>query len=274
MSYYSYTDLEKIIGCEKLNKKTKGEVFVVMGFQRSGTSLLANIVNTCGVFFGKKSELKKPLITNPDGFFEHEEISNLSWEYLKEAGYHDNINYDVNLHPKNLWRRIKRLVTVKNMHNVLYDLSFGQEKWGIKNFPIFYYLWKDYLPKHKIIAIYRNPYVSTHSFLNIFWPSKFTYEYGLLLWTQAQKDLIYHISQTDSILIQYEDLIDDNKNSSIIQKLIEFIGADNPEDIKKIIKTSLNRKTKEVSFLVENYPLHKDTIEILKILDKIKIQTH
>ena len=271
MSYYSYTDLEKLIGCERLNKKTKGEVFVIMGFQRSGTSILANIVNACGVFFGEKSELKQPLITNPDGFFEHKQVSSLSWKYLKEAGYQDNINYDVSLHPKTFWQKIKRLMTVRNIHSVLYRLSTRQEKWGIKNFPFFYYIWKDYLPKHKIIAIYRNPYVATHSFLNIFWPSKFTYEYGLSLWVQAQRDMIYHLSQTESLLIQYEDLIDETKNTHVIQKLIAFIGGGDLENIKKMVKPSLNRMDKEMSILIDNYPTQIKVNEIVKTLNRIKI---
>lgn len=271
MSYYGYTDLESIIGCERLNKKTKGEVFIIMGFQRSGTSLLASIVNACGVFFGEKSELKQSSVTNPDGFFEHRQVSSLSWSYLKEAGYQDNINYDVNLHPKTLWQKIRRLITVRNMHSVLYHLSTKQKIWSVKNFPLFYYLWKDYLPKHKIIGIYRNSYVSTHSFLNIFWPSKFTYEHALSLWAQSQRDMIYHLSQTENLLIQYEDLIDETKNTHIIQKLVAFIGNGDPENIQKIIKPSLNRMGKETSVLIDNYPTQIEIDEIIKTLSRIKI---
>ena len=271
MSYYGYTDIYKILGCERLHKKTKGEAFVVMGFQRSGTSLLSQLVNACGVFFGPEDELKQPSITNPDGFFEHKKVSALSWEYFREVGYKNNIDYDANLHTKNIWQKLSRLVTVRRIHSVLYRLSIRQEKWGIKNFPLFYYVWKDYLPKHKIIAIYRDPYASTHSFLNIFWPSKFTYEYGLSLWVQAQKDMLYHLSQTESLLIRYEDLIDDTKNTRITQRLVEFIGSGDAQKIRGMIKPSLNRMDKKVLRLREWYPSHTEINETIKFLDTIKI---
>ena len=161
-------------------------------------------------------------------------------------------------------------MTLKKMHSVLYGLSLQGEKWGIKNFPIFYYIWKDYLPKHKIIGIYRDPYVTTHSFLNIFWPSKFTYEYGLSLWAQAQRDMIYHLSQTESMLICYEDLVDNTKNYKIIEKIVDFVGSGDIEEIKKMIKPSLNRMGKEISTLRPSYPTNTNIDGILKTLDSMK----
>jgi len=270
MSYFSYTKIEKLIGCERVREKTHGKVFVIMGFQRSGTSLLANIANICGITFGKENELKQALVTNPDGFFEHKKISALSWKYLEEAGSGENIRYDINLHAKTWWQKIKRLTTLKKMHNVLYNLSLQGERWGIKNFPIFYYIWKDYLPKHKILGIYRDPYAATHSFLNIFWPSKFTFEHGLSLWAQAQRDMIYHLSQTESLLIRYEDLIDSTKNDVVIKKIVEFIGDGHVDEVKKMIKPTLNRMSKEISVLRENYPTNSKIDTVLEKLNAIK----
>ncbi len=270
MSYYSYTKTENLIGCERIRRKTKGDVFVIMGFQRSGTSLLASIVSACGINFGEQRELKQPLITNPDGFFEHKKISALSWKYLKEAGYRGSVDSNVDLHAKTLRQKCRRLITLRKMHTVLYKLSTQKERWGIKNFPIFYYVWKDYLPKHKIIGIYRDPYVATHSFLNIFWPSKFTYEYGLSLWAQAQRDMIYHLSQTESMLVRYEDLIDDTKNHAVIEKIVEFIGGGDVDEIKKMIKPSLNRMDQKISVLRENYPSNIKVDTILETLNSIK----
>lgn len=208
MSYYSYTKAEKNIGCERLNKKTTGDFYVVMGFQRSGTSLLSKIVSSCEVNFGKSNELKKAEATNPDGFYEHQKINELSWKYLEQSNYDSTKISNFDLHPKNKTSGIKRLFTVKSMHEVLFNLSKKSKKIGLKLFPLFYYLWKDYLPDHKIIAIYRNPYSSAHSYSNVFWPSKLSFEHALNLWTQAQKDLLYHITQKESLLISYEDLLD------------------------------------------------------------------
>lgn len=272
MSYYSYTKTEKIIGCEMINKKTTGDFYVVMGFQRSGTSLLSKIVNSCGVSFGKNIDLKKAQVTNPDGFYEHRKINDLSWKYLKQSNYDSCEISNFDLHPKSNLNKIKRLFTVRKMHHVLFTLSKKNKKIGLKLFPLFYYLWKDFLPKHKIISIYRNPYSSVHSYLNVFWPSKLTFEHGLNLWIQSQKDLLYHTSQKDSLLISYEDLLDENKQDIIIVKIIDFIGSGDSINIKNIINEKLNRNDKQAQKIMSIYPEKQEIVDVLKKLEEIKFR--
>lgn len=143
----------------------------------------------------------------------------------------------------------------------------------MKLFPLFYYFWKVYLPKHKIVAIYRNPYASTHSYLEVFWPARFTYEDGLKQWLQAQKDMLYHISQTKSLLIRYEDLVDDSKNDRILQSLTDFIGEGDANRLKSLIDPSLNRSMKKVSGLSTAYPANNEISHVLRILDDLRGQT-
>jgi len=159
------------------------------------------------------------------------------------------------------------------MHVALNHLSSLDDKWGMKLFPLFYYFWKDYLPKHKIVAIYRDPFVSVHSYLEVFWPVRFTYEDGLKQWLQAQKDMLYHISQTDSLLIRYEDLIDESKNEQILQSLVDFIGDGNVQSAKSIIDSSLNRSVKKVAKMSNLYPINDEISRVVRALDDLKVKS-
>ena len=271
MSYHSYTQIEKLIGCRRLAEKITGQPVVVMGFQRSGTSLLTNLVHSCGVSLGKENEFRPPLISNPHGFFEHRKIFRLSWKYLRQAGIQDGMTQNISFTPTSFRRKIERLVTVRKMHVTLNRLSSSGDKWGMKLFPLFYYFWKVYLPKHKIVAIYRDPYASTHSYLEVFWPARFTYDDGLKQWLQAQKDMLYHITQANSLLIRYEDLVDDSKNDRILQSLADFIGGGDVSRLKSLIDPSLNRSIKKVSRLSNTYPEDNEISHILRILDNLRV---
>ncbi len=273
MSYHSYTQLEKLIGCERLARKITGETIVVMGFQRSGTSLLTNLVHSCGVSLGKDKDFRPPLISNPYGFFEHKQIFRLSWKYLRQADFQDGRTKDICFTPMTVRRKIARLATIRKMHVTLNRLSSKEEKWGMKLFPLFYYFWKDYLPKHKIVAIFRDPYATTHSYLEVFWPARFTYEHGLKQWLQAQKDMLYHISQTDSLLIRYEDLIDGSKNDQILQSLVDFVGDGNAAKAKALIDPALNRSIKKIANMPHIYPMSDEISHMVRVLDDLKLKS-
>ena len=273
MSYHSYTQFEKLIGCERLARKTTGQPVVVMGFQRSGTSLLSNLVSSCGVSFGKDDEFRPPLISNPNGFFEHKQIFRLSWKYLGQAGFQDGMTQNICFTPTSLRKRISRLMTTRKMHVALNRLSSRDDKWGMKLFPLFYYLWKEYLPEHKIVAIYRDPYAATHSYLEIFWPVRFTYEDGLKQWLQAQKDMLYHMSQTESLLIRYEDLIDESVNDQILQSLVDFAGGGSVSRAKALIDPSLNRSKMKVSKMPQSYPMSDEINSVVRVLDDLKVKS-
>jgi len=243
-----------------------------MGFQRSGTSLLSNILSSLNIHFGTTKELKTPSVTNPKGFFENKEVNKVSWKYLNQSNYSSDKISNFDFHTSSLLNKIKRLLSIRKMHDILYKLSLKKTSVGLKLFPIFYYIWKDYLPAHKIVAIYRDPYSAAHSYLNIFWPIKITFEHSLNSWVQSQKDLLYHLSQNESILICYDDLMDPDKQDYIINQIMNFTQVGNMKLIKNIIYEKLNRKSDEGKKIKHLYPRNEEVLEILNKLETLKIK--
>ena|ERR1022692_1986198 len=64
--------------------KGKG-IFIVLGMHRSGTSMVAGLLNGSGIYMG--STFRKPLPENPLGFFEEESFRILNDDLLHKAGY-------------------------------------------------------------------------------------------------------------------------------------------------------------------------------------------
>lgn len=61
-------------------------LFAVIGMHRSGTSLLARLLNVLGVDLGPEAQLMRPRADNPKGFWEHTGVVRLHDELLDRLG--------------------------------------------------------------------------------------------------------------------------------------------------------------------------------------------
>ena len=61
-------------------------VVCVLGMHRSGTSLLARLLNIAGIELGAASSLARPAEDNPRGFWEHEELRKTNDALLQVFG--------------------------------------------------------------------------------------------------------------------------------------------------------------------------------------------
>jgi hypothetical protein len=58
----------------------------IVGMHRSGTSMVAKLLNQAGLYLGPDEALMPPASENPEGFFEHLDFVSLNDEVLNEAG--------------------------------------------------------------------------------------------------------------------------------------------------------------------------------------------
>lgn len=78
----------------------------ITGMHRSGTSMIARMLNICGVYLGKPDELMPPAADNPDGFWEHLGFRQLNddilalngaaWDFPPNPGLPINSDPDIN----------------------------------------------------------------------------------------------------------------------------------------------------------------------------------
>ena len=61
-------------------------VVCVAGMHRSGTSLVARLLNQCGLYLGRDEDILPANPTNPEGHWEHERLVEINVELLTEFG--------------------------------------------------------------------------------------------------------------------------------------------------------------------------------------------
>ncbi len=87
-----------------------------MGFPRSGTSLMPNLIKSSRVYFGKDGQFRKPDHINSQGFFEYKTIFSLGRKFLK----HDTYSSDGDFRVKGCINKLKRISTdIKDVLNAL-----------------------------------------------------------------------------------------------------------------------------------------------------------
>lgn len=131
-----------------------GNVFIVTGMDRSGTSWVASALRASGVFMGER--LFKASRGNPFGHFEDEDFLNFHIDLLKEVNYEGLHKYGfpdpppLEIHvPEEYVQRALKLIESRNEYVL----------WGFKDprTTLFLDFWKQLIPDIKVICLYRHP---------------------------------------------------------------------------------------------------------------------
>jgi hypothetical protein len=122
---------------------------VVVGFHRSGTSLLTQLLVEAGLFVG--DDLLGSLPSNPYGHFEDREVLQIQRDILERHGH--DWQWDVTFPffiGEDHWHRMRRFARRRDLAHPL---------WGFKD-PrtcLFLGAWKYLLPDAKFVIVYRDP---------------------------------------------------------------------------------------------------------------------
>lgn len=122
---------------------------LVVGFHRSGTSLLTQLLHAAGLFVG--DDLLGAMPSNPYGHFEDREVLELHRAILSDHGGNWQVDQSqlFRIGPSR-WRRMREIVEVR---------LAAHEHWGFKD-PracLFLGAWKYLLPDAKFVMVYRDP---------------------------------------------------------------------------------------------------------------------
>lgn len=246
------------------------QAFAVLGFPRSGTSLVSRLIEKCGISFGDPRAWKAADWRNPSGFYEYTAMLKIDERLAKQCGFQSpyGINDNATIRAQGWWQRFLRLVTRIRMMALLKSISRHGKRWAFKEFPLTFYFWKDYIPNIKIIAVFRDPRANADSVVRTF--KRHTFRQVLAQWTAANKELIYHLAKHDSILIQLEDLADPSLRKIILQKLVAFTGNGSVTELETIIASSAQEIKQRKMPLIEDYPLSPETEALFAALKRIK----
>jgi len=131
------------------------EFIAITGMHRSGTSLVARIVNLLGADIGPEDELMPPKEDNPSGFWEHMPIAQLNDDLLGALGGRWN-------DPPELtegWQRLRRLDPFRRRAAEIAEHGFSGEVRMFKDprASVLLPFWRDAVPIRRTVVCVRNP---------------------------------------------------------------------------------------------------------------------
>jgi len=204
----------------KKTNSTLPKQIIVLGRGRSGTSLVAGLLDKLGVDMG----ISRPATqNNPKGYFEDIEISALLDKYVDEEQMPEMTDWN-----KKFEEEFKELV--KNKKGL----------WGWKQPKTLYLLPSivRYLENPHIIVCNREEEAHIKSINSAFWGNQKSEEWCRQSIRHYKTELrkFFEFNSYPRLDVQFEDFMDENKREETIKKICDFVGVEyNPEKIKGFI---------------------------------------
>lgn len=122
---------------------------IIVGFHRSGTSLLAQLLHASGLFVG--DDLLEAMPSNPFGHFEDREVLELHRRILDDNGVGWQVGAPAPIFiGVEAWEEMRNFVAKRQAEHLL---------WGFKEPRVCLFLgaWKYLMPEAKFVVVYRDP---------------------------------------------------------------------------------------------------------------------
>jgi hypothetical protein len=244
----------------------------VLGMHRSGTSMIARLLNLCGMHLGNPEDIMEPhTLDNPDGYWENTRIVAINDSILKGFGGTDQW-------PPGLidgWTANPILgETRANAKDLIAEMS-EQPVWGWKDPRTMLTLpfWQNLIPTDlKYVLIYRNPLEVAMSlgkrqdYVDAYYAPNLSH--SLYLWTE------YHLKAleampSDTIVCSYEAFFSNPEPE--LRRVLDALGL-SPSDetiaeAAKHINPELRRNKIDGGFLQEDF-VAEETRSIYRDLER------
>lgn len=170
----------------------------VVGMHRSGTSLVARLLNLAGVDLGPKDHLMAPAKDNEDGFWEDLRFVKLNERILNAVGG----DWDV-LPPAGAAGASQALEPMRAAAEKLIASARSNDDWGWKDprTSLLLPFWLSVLPELRVVVCIRNPLEVA---LSLHHRNHLSYTYGISLW-QAYYERILESAPEDRRLVTHHD---------------------------------------------------------------------
>jgi len=138
------------------------KITCILGMHRSGTSLVARLVNMLGIYLGRAERMLEPRPDNPRGFWEHQVINNINDQILARFGgsYFSPPDFPSG------WQNSPKLQDLRERASELLAEEFANvPSWGWKDPRTCLTLafWQQLLPQMQYVICVRNPVDVAHS---------------------------------------------------------------------------------------------------------------
>ncbi len=244
---------------------------IVLGMHRSGTSVLARLLNMMGIYFGPEGVATRANQENPKGFWERRDVRQVNDRLLQAAGADwDKVgSFAIEKIPQQALEKIQ-----PEMRSILLDLD-AHRPWFIKEprlcllFPV----WQPLLEMPICIHIHRHPLEVA---LSLRERNGFSIPLGLALWERYTLAAFTATTGLPRILIPHAQLLRSPMETLqvLAGRLVEsgMRGLREPAEaeINAFIKPNLHHHRFDDHSEVRDYLL-KNQRELLKLIESSRI---
>ncbi len=230
----------------------------VLGIDRSGTSLLAEVVHRWGAYAGEAEHLPEANDGNPQGYWEYGPMENFGTDLMASV--------EISVWHPDYKQRMRQKASDPQWRDRALKLADGMARsgrqWFWKEPHLVYALpfWGEIFPDPICLVTLRNPCESATSFQKFFLPSILRDKvklsgYFFLLWQYTMTTLCEHLkSSTSKLLVPYESLLSspDRQCERIAQFLAVESGSPKDDNIQRMVETvdpGCWRNRSSISFL-------------------------
>jgi len=177
----------------------------IAGMHRSGTSLIARLLNLSGLYLGEPDELIAPKPDNPRGFWENIAFTVVNKSIgSSELGLRSVLLTEIPSLPERWWMR-PQLQALRVVGRYLVDaMNSRSGLWGWKDPRNSLYLpfWQELIPNLKVVICLRHPAACAQS-LHARSP-KVSVDEGIKVWYVYNRLLVDTVPKENRIVVSYD----------------------------------------------------------------------
>jgi hypothetical protein len=189
---------------------------------RSGTSLIANLLQVCGVYLGEATELEEGGASNINGHFEHAQLMQINNQVLHAFGS----AWDLPPQSPPAWHHEPRLIPLRNQAAQIIARLQEHPIWGWKDprCALTLPFWQQLVPTMRVVVCLRNPYDVARSLES---RNGLSIPFGLALWKQYYQSLLQTLSIEQWLITHYDSYF--LNPHAELERLLHQLGIAVPE---------------------------------------------
>ena len=198
----------------------------IVGMHRSGTSMVAKLLQQAGLHLGNEADLMPPADENPEGFYEHLDFVRLNDEVLNAAG----AGWDCPPAAEFNWDT-QELDPFRERAEHLAATLEERRPWGWKDprTSLTIPFWRSSFGPFQVVAVVRNPLEVVTS---LYRRNGFSTALGLTLWQIYAERILEDTSPDQRLVTHYDAFFLDSERE--IARILEYLGLNGGKDLREL----------------------------------------
>lgn len=192
------------------------QVVFITGMHRSGTSMIARLLNLCGVYLGPENDLLPPQPENLEGYWENRQFMLLNDELLSKLS--GGWDYPPQVDPG--WEKSSKFSHIRFKASELIQQFSDHKHWGWKDprNSLTLPFWKELIPSMKVVICVRNPLEVANSLLA---RNYFSHALAFNLWFEFNQRNLLYSDPNNRIITHYDSYFHDPYSE--LTRILKFL---------------------------------------------------